>query len=242
MYGSINFAYNKLCDSPQVSSKSDGRFFNHYANLYTYINGDDFERLFKFPDNRQFTCTITRHDYHILPETILSTQFKVNRKKLSDIILTHEKFVYTISPRYMIKLIEDDIHKNFLKDLLTPEHVYSINNKQCLFIINDMSEASFYTDKHYETLKNFCDQIQLDIEKVIIFTSNDCNVRRLPFKFNVVFWPFFECVTKRAYNFYMRHTYTHFTKITKKYSKYRMLLLNANLILKLYKVHMRINT
>lgn len=227
MHDTIIIAYNKLHDSKHPVKKESGCYYNRYANAYTYENGDDVKRQFTFLDGKQFTCTITKYDFFLLLETILSKKFNVQRMLLADAIATNKKFIYALSPRYIIKLLEDKDQENFLKDLLTPDLINNINSGRCLLIISDVSEVSFYTNKHYNKLKLFCDEINLDINKINILTSNSYNIRPLPFNLKVIFWPYFETAVSRAYFFYMRHMYVHFNDSKKQYKKYRLLLLNA---------------
>jgi len=227
MHNTIIFAYDKLCDGTHIPCESNGCYYNEYENFYIHINGDKYTTLFKFLDRRQYSGTFTKYDFRVPLETILSKRKKVIRKSLSQALTGTDKFLYTITPRYFIKSLIDTPQKNFIKVILSPELIQSINNNQCMFIINDITEHSFYTDEHFYMLKRYCDEVNLDIKNIAIFTTNIYNIRNNKYNFNVVCWPQWECATRHARTHYLRHTYTHFSEVKQTYKKYRMLLLNA---------------
>lgn len=229
MHGyTVNIAYDALCDGTHIRDSKNGCHYNEYENIFTHTNGDAHSRVFEFLDGKKFKNVITRYDYHIPLETVLTkNKFKINRKKLSQALQDNEKFIYTINPRYFIKLLIDDKTKNFLRDILTKEHVQNINNNKCLFIIADIFESAFYTDTHLTLLKQFCEEITLDYRKVNILTSNPYNIREYTYDFKIMHWPYWECVVQYARDYFIKHKYTFFKTKIEEYKKYRFLLLNG---------------
>lgn len=222
----VIYAYDKICDETHRAKNNDVCRYNMYENIYCHINGEDCSRTFEFIDGKKFTCTITRYDYHVPIDTILKETFNIKRTSVQEAIHNKEKFIYTLSPRYFIKTI-GNTDENFLKLLLTQNLIHAINNSICLFIINDMTESSYYTDTHLSTLKALCNEINLKSENVFLFTSNPYNVRCNKYKFNIIHWPYWECAVKRAKKYYLRHEYTHFDVQNINHNAYRFLLLNA---------------
>jgi hypothetical protein len=227
MHDTVIFAYNKICDGTHIPCEENGCFYNEYENVFTHINGDDHTTLFKFHDGRQYNGTLTKYDFRVPLETVLSKKFKILRKSLSQVLMGTEKFLYTINPRYLIKLLTDKPQENFIKLFLSPELIQCVNDGRCMFIINDTTEHSFYTDNHFSILKKYCDEANVNIKNIAIFTTNIYNIRNNKYNFNVVCWPHWECTTRLARAHYLRHTYTHFTEPKQEYKRYRMLLLNA---------------
>jgi hypothetical protein len=228
MHDTITFAHDKICDGTHEKSSENGCFYSVYDNSYIHTNGDDYTKLFTFIDGKEFACTITRCDYHVQLYTILQkNKYSITHTNLSSAICSDRKFIYTITPRYFIKLLSDDSNYNFLKCILTPEHVKCINNGQCLFFICDITESSFYTISHLRRLRFFCKEICLDTNKINILTINPYNAKPNIYDITITHFQYFECAVRIAREFFLKHNYIHFTPEKRRYKKYKVLLLNS---------------
>lgn len=238
----ITFGYDDIIYNGNVTCQRDHYYYNSNEDISVPINGHSvLHRTFSRTSNEKYGRIdhLTVSDYQCPIDTVVSKNgIAIERNSVTNLINQNKKFIYTISPKYLIRLHSNVIpgalryinnkklqHFNYLKAVLTPELIDSINANKCFFIICDLMECSWYTCSMLESLKLMCIEVGINYEKILILTSNINNIDNIHVKqsrINVCYWQYWETATKYILQESNIPSYN-----TCKPSKYKFLLLNS---------------
>lgn len=220
----VKIAFDNLVidNLPKGILEKDQYFYDEYDNRYVPINGAHLTYTLNTLTHKGIqlrSAVFTRGD-HFCPLHVILREHKINYEFVlkDEIIKTNKKFLYYISPRFLVRHHISYPQINYLKDLFTLEHIQAINNGRCLLIINDIFECSYYTKQVINSFKEMCKEINLDTSKIVFFTNNIFNKEN-----NCIYWQYFETATKIAYCHNLFKSY----KSDKKLPFFRFLLLNC---------------
>jgi hypothetical protein len=235
----IWFGYDDVIYRGDITHQKNHYYYNRYENISVPINGHNImhETSSLTSSKRVDHLTVSNQQYPF--DTLLyNNGLTIERGSACDLIKQNKKFVYILAPKYIMRLHSNIIpgamrkidnewlyHFNYLMTVLSVDHITHINNGKCLFIINDISECSWYTHDMLKSLRLMCGEIGLNYSKILILTSNICNIKNVNVEksgINVQYWQYWESAVKHL----LCGSDIPYQNI-KKPSRYKFLLLNS---------------